>query len=454
MKTHRAIFLILALSVLLRIGVAIYLGNDTNNWLGGTADQISYDALAARVAAGYGFSFAENWWPYARANQPTAFWSYLYTAYLVVVYFLFDHNPLIARLIQAVLTGLLMPWLTFRLGQRLFGPPIGLLGAAIAAIYFYFVLYGASLMTEALYIVGILWTLDAAARLGQALQDPGARPQRLAGLELGLAWGVTTLLRQVFILFVPFLALWLLWVALRAGRLRPAAGRLAAALALLALLLAPWMARNYQVFGRLTLPNTNAGFTIFWSNHPVYGTRFVPAFSAADGVSYQALIPEELRHLNEAELDRALLREGLAIIQADPARYLLLSLSRIPVYFIFWPTSDSTLLSNLGRVFSFGLFLPFMAGGLLMALNRLRPTMRSGRQETGPFWAAGVWLLLLFMFIYTGIHLASWANVRYRLPVDAVLILFAAYALGPILAKLRQTSAVQRLAPKRLAVRR
>jgi hypothetical protein len=34
------------------------------------------------------------------------------------------------------------------------------------------------------------------------------------------------------------------------------------------------------------------------------------------------------------------------------------------------------------------------------------------------------------ILIYSGVHIVSWANVRYRLPVDAFLILFAAYAIA------------------------
>jgi hypothetical protein len=38
-------------------------------------------------------------------------------------------------------------------------------------------------------------------------------------------------------------------------------------------------------------------------------------------------------------------------------------------------------------------------------------------------------LLWLFMLFYTAIHVLSWALVRYRLPVDAILMLFAGLAL-------------------------
>jgi len=36
------------------------------------------------------------------------------------------------------------------------------------------------------------------------------------------------------------------------------------------------------------------------------------------------------------------------------------------------------------------------------------------------------------MATYTAVHLASWANVRYRLPVDAVLLIFAAAGIADL----------------------
>jgi hypothetical protein len=54
-------------------------------------------------------------------------------------------------------------------------------------------------------------------------------------------------------------------------------------------------------------------------------------------------------------------------------------------------------------------------------------------------------LIYLFVGVYTLIHLASWPGARYRLPIDAVLIPFAALALVHIadrLAARRGRSAV------------
>ncbi len=279
-------------------------------------------------------------------------------------------------------------------------------------------------MTETFYIIGILWALDLAGQLGQSGKT--LSQTRWQSLLLGLALAVTVLLRQVFLLFIPILFGWLLWQSYRdqtraVGRMM---GILLVATAVLVLAIVPWTIRNYRAFDRFVLLNTNAGFAFFWGNHPIHGYDFI-AILPADGPSYQALIPPNLLVLNEAELDQALLKRGLSFIRADPARYLILSFSRIKDYFKFWPSAESSFISNVSRLGSFGLLLPFMIYGLWQ-----------GRRH----WPLAS-LLYLFILVYTFIHLLSWALIRYRLPVDAVLILFAGLALVDIQARLTQRQA-------------
>ncbi len=130
--------IIILVAVLLRASAAVYLGNYVTD-LPGTFDQISYDMLARQVLQGLGFTVAENWWPLTPAGSPTAHWSFLYTLYLAGIYGLVGYHPLVARLVQAVLAGLLMPWLTYRIGSRAFGHRAGLAAALITAVYIYFV---------------------------------------------------------------------------------------------------------------------------------------------------------------------------------------------------------------------------------------------------------------------------------------------------------------------------
>jgi hypothetical protein len=77
-------------------------------------------------------------------------------------------------------------------------------------------------------------------------------------------------------------------------------------------------------------------------------------------------------------------------------------------------------MSNWVRVTSFGLYLPFMLLGLCLSwLSRRNFTV-----------------LYLFMVVHTGLHLLSWPAPRYRLPVDAVLMIFAALAVRELARRL------------------
>lgn len=426
---------ILLIATGLRLLSALYQGNTVTD-LPGVFDQISYDGLARRVVAGYGFSFAEGHWPATRGGEPTAHWSYLYTLYLAAIYSLVGFQPLIARLLQAVIVGVLQPWLTFRLGARVFGRRVGLAAAALSAVYIYFVYYAGGLLTESFYFLGILWTLDCATRITQ----PGRKRGWRMWLELGLAIGVTALLRQLFLFFVPFLSLWVWWnlpVAETTKRTPtsprdwvrwPAIqGLLVSGLVVVALI-APWTLRNYRAFGTLVPLNTNAGFAFYWGNHPIHGTHFVPLLPT-NGPSYQDLIPPELLPLNEGKLDQALLKAGIRFVLDDPVRYVQLSWSRIPEYFKFWPSPESGLISNVSRVGSFGVLLPMMLAGLWMAARTLRAPEH-------PAQRAQILLLYLFIVVYTGLHLLTWTLIRYRLPVDTLLVIFAALALVGVLDRL------------------
>jgi hypothetical protein len=429
-STRTVMAVILMAAVILRLASAVYQGNLVTD-LPGVYDQISYDGLARRVVDGFGFSFAEGHWPATRAGEPTAHWSYLYTLYLAAVYKLFGTYPLLARLIQALVAGIVQPLLLWRIGSRLFNRTVGLVAAALGAVYIYFFYYAGALITETFYIIGILWILDCAFRLTAAARENSNFHLRL-WLELGLAMGVTVLLRQVFLLFLPFLFLWLWWNLREHGTDRwkrvihwSAAKGLAMATLVLVLMIAPFTIRNQRAFGTFVLLNTNAGFAFFWGNHPVHGTEFMPLLSGGAG-QYYDLIPDELLPLNEAELDKALLEQGIQFIAEDPGRFLVLSVSRAEEYFKFWPSADSGLVSNVSRVGSFGISLPFMLYGLWIALVQTwKPRTVEER------W--NIVLLLLFILIYTGVHLFSWTLIRYRLPVDALLINFAGLGITTLL---------------------
>jgi 4-amino-4-deoxy-L-arabinose transferase-like glycosyltransferase len=435
--------LILGLSVLLRVAVAFYLGDSVP--VG--KDENSYSQLAARLAGGYGFSFDQAWYPFTPANVPTAHWSFLYTILVGSVYAVTGIHPLAVKLIQALATAILLPWMTYRLARRIFprspgqerqlgGEVLPLLAALLAAIYLYFVLYAAMIQTEALFIIAVVWSMERAMALGEihrrgAARDEMGKDAWIAALGLGLGLGVATLLRQSILPWVAVLFAWLIWVNVRTfqrynvptfqrSNVQSLAPLVLSGTVMLACIL-PFTLRNYRVYGNFLLLNSNAGYAMYSAQHPMHGASF--------GEYDAAPLPEDLAEngLNEAQWDRELMRRGIGFILAEPGRYLRLSLSRIPDYFEFWPTRDTTLLHNIGRVGSFGLFLPFMLYGIWLAVRQARAgPPRRGWPE---ILASPLGLALLFMAFYSLLHILTWAMPRYRLPVDAVALPFAALGI-------------------------
>ncbi len=407
---------VLILSVGLRICVALYFGDivDAPPLM---TDQRSYATLGERILTGHGYSFDTWWYPATPPGSPTAFWSFLYPLFIAAVYRLFGVHPLAARLVQAVLGGILLPWMVHRLTRRLFPERDGLalLAAGLAACYGYFALYAATLMTETFYIVLVLWSLEVALRLRGGWRA-GERAPWVWGAELGLSLGLAALMRQSILPWAPILFLALLWGRRSDVRtFQRLHVLIVGGLVLLACIL-PWTIRNYRVYGEFLLLNSNTGYAMYSAQHPMHGTSF-REFDAAP-------IPDELRGLNEAQMDRALLRRGVQFIVDDPGRYALLSLSRLRALFEFWPTRDTTLLHNLGRTGSFGLYLPFMLYGLVLLLR-----------DSQLFRAYG--LVLLFMLCYAALHILTWAMVRYRLPVDAAAMPLAALAADDLYRRAR-----------------
>jgi 4-amino-4-deoxy-L-arabinose transferase-like glycosyltransferase len=404
---------IVALGTVLRVAMAVYLGNVVVP-LPAAYDQVFFHDVALNLLAGKGFVFTNPPWPFIQPGAPTAYTSFLYQLFLAGIYAVLGAQPLAARLVQALLCSL-MPWLVYRLVKELLGEPpeaaghveaVALAAAAITAFYAYFVYYSATLMTEGPYLLAVAWGVILTLQLARR---PCLRDWALWGLAMGLA----ILLRQVFMPIAALLLLYILWKARRELRF----AHLAAAIGVIAAMILPWTVRNHAVFHRFVLLNTEAG-QVFWNaNHPDLGTDWQP--------DAMFPIPADLKGANEAVLDDELMRRGIQEILADPGRFVGLSLSRLGTWVTFWPMASSPPLSNVARTLSFGICVPFMLAGLALSFRQ-----------------ASRWLLLYgFILAYTFIHVISWVQIRYRMPVDLLLVPFAA------LAAVRLAEAVRRRQP-------
>jgi 4-amino-4-deoxy-L-arabinose transferase-like glycosyltransferase len=203
----------------------------------------------------------------------------LYPAMVSVIYRVAGvRNHQAVRLIQIVLNLALVP-LVFALGRRLYDARTGVAAAALAV--FYPSLWGHDylLLTEVLFTV-----LLVAGTL--ALVEYTSRPRWPLLIAAGLAFGLGTLTRTS-LLFYPALFAIVLFAWWRAESRRRIAA-VAIFVAVFALTLAPWIARNTRVQGHLSSVDSFSMLTAARYS-PL---RHLASRSAGDRARQRAAAPE------------------------------------------------------------------------------------------------------------------------------------------------------------------
>lgn len=394
-QVNRYLLLILLVALVTRMAAAFYLG-DTVSGLSGAHDEISYSMLGQRFATGHGMTFPEPWYPWVAADAPQSYYSYTISLFLAGIYALFGYHPLVARVIMGLMSTMSV-WLLFLIGRRLFGPTVALVASAIAAVYAYLIFYGVTLVTETPFTLALLIALYLAIRM-RAGEVNGVG----AWFTLGVVLAVALLLRMAVLFFIPILLLWLYY----AVRKETTLWLVAIPLVVIGLAVLPLTIRNYRLWHQFLLLEAQFGH-VFWNgNHPGHGGDFHPFYVFP-------IPPAVLASKNDVLITNTLLRMGIQNVLNQPWDFVMLTLTRLREFFLFWPTADSTLAANLLRVFSFGVIVPFALYGFFANLRRF--------SDLAPVY--------LFIVVHTGIYAVTWTMIRYRIPLDPFLILFAAYSL-------------------------
>lgn len=221
----------------------------------GAGDWYFYHWQAGLIASGHGF--VDPWILLGTHHyRASAIHPPLYPLLLSGLYELGGHSALAQRSLGLVL-GTITLVLVALLGRRVGGPRVGLVAALLYAIYPLMIAVDGDLMSETLYGPLIASMLLASF----AVLD---RPSVRRALVLGALIGLASLTRSEGLLFVVFLALPVAWRARPSWRGR---GTLAlATLVAFALVLAPWVIRNQNAFGRFVLVSTNDATVLAGAN--------------------------------------------------------------------------------------------------------------------------------------------------------------------------------------------
>ena len=377
----------------------------TRDWAP-VSDPEDYIRHAVSIAGGDGFPES------AASGGPSALRPPLYPYLLGAVFRLTGDSWTAGRLVSA-LCGVAAVALIGWIGARLWGERVGLVAMAIAAVYPPLVLVSGTLISEGPGLPLML----AVPALVLHWRD---RPRAWVAAAAGAAFGLALLTRPAFsvLALVIVLGLWG-----RPWRSLGAAAMPALALAVAALLVIPWTARNAAEFGAFVPISTQGGFLLAGTYNPVSDAdpRFPGGYRVVDQVPQLEPVLAD-RSLDERELTEKLGTFGREYALDHPGyvprvffwngmRLLQLERPRESVRGTYRNQGIGNKRADVALAAYYALALLALAGAALGGLRGHPP------------W---LWLTAVLLFV-TVIGISS--DTRYRLPLEPYLAWLAAYAL-------------------------
>jgi hypothetical protein len=304
-------------------------------------------------------------------------------------------GPGIGQLTADISLSVISVWLVSALTQELFADQCTTIFAgAAAACYPPLIFFSVVGLSETLYI-----TLILAAFLFWYRANFTA-----AAIVAVLA----ILTRPVFDPFAPVLVLLFALVVHRLPLLQTLR-QLVTYAVIYCSLLAPWWLNNQMIYGRFVHLTVGGGTVLYAGNNPLNHSG-----GGNLGVDYDLTAFKGIA--DQIKRDRALRDAALAYIIDNPRRFLELAGLKFIRMWRLWPANDKY--KNpaviLVAIASFVPVLILASMGLVLKRSMMR--------RLSP--------ILLFGLGYTGVHMILVGTIRYRLPLEPFLLIFAGAAVS------------------------
>lgn len=382
-------WLVAGVALLLRLGWAALVS------IVPLSDSFLYDGFAKNIAFGKGYAFP--------GGDLTVYWPVGASAVYATIYKLFGTGGGPTAIFQSML-GAVIVLLTWCLARRYSGPKAAGLAGWLVACWPLLIEFTTILASELIFITLVLAALNAwsAERL---------RPMVRACLWGALIAGATYVRPTAWPLLVIFpVCGWVVDRRWRSALLTCAVSALTAAL-----LFAPWVHRNYQLFDSFVLVAANGGPNLWMGNNP-------------DSIGGYMPLPERA-FANEVERDRFYRGEAVAYIKSHPIEYLKLSLRRAVMTYdretigVVW--NETGISQRFGTSALQPLKLLSTAYWLPMLLLGTWGVWRSWKLRA----LARVWPVLAALAFFAVVPVLTVAQDRYHMPIDPLLAIFVGWGV-------------------------
>jgi 4-amino-4-deoxy-L-arabinose transferase-like glycosyltransferase len=376
-------------------------------------DSSWYYVQARNIRTGLGYISvgrefaAANHHPDAFAIRATAYWPPAYPTFLAAWQAVFGAAVQTSQLAGCALGGATIV-LVALLGRAVAGRSVALVAAALAAFSPFLIAVDGSLMSETLGVPLALLVLLLAQRARE-------RWSVLTWCALGVALGALALVREDTLLLF---ALAVIPAAVLAHRpVREVVLRLALALMMCTLVIAPWIVRNANSVGVAELATLSTATGVAGAN-----CRQTYEGPSLGSWSWPCTNPERGWHMSEARYARLLRDQAARYAFAHVERWPAVVAARVARVWGVWDPRDQIVreaAETRNRSWEWGVWVLSLPS-LALALFGLRVLRRQGRP---------IAVLLAPVALATIVAVVGYGNSRFRAAAEAALLIPVAAAL-------------------------
>ena len=358
--------------------------------------------LARSIATGQGFSS-----PTDLPSGPSAWAPPLYPYILAGVFRLFGvYSALSAWVILAFNSafGALTCFTLYRIGLRLYGEGVARATAWTWALFPYAIYWPVRVVWETslstfLLSVALLWTLE----MGDAT------PARRKWILYGLLWGVIIVTNTALLAVLPLSLIWLLYRLPQPTR--QIRGMILCGV-VAALVVSPWLVRNYEVFGKFVFVRDNLPLEMHMANND----RFTGLWTRNEHPGNDPVAMQRFQELGELGFMEEKQQEFRQFVREHPGDFAKFTVERAVYFWIGTP--QATIVNGydliVARHMGFLIMMLLAFGGLWMSFRK---------KKTGSF------LLANYLLIYPLPYYLVNPFPRYKHPIEAEMILLTVYLL-------------------------
>jgi 4-amino-4-deoxy-L-arabinose transferase-like glycosyltransferase len=239
----------------------------------------------------------------------------------------------------------------------------------------------------------------------------------------GALYGIGALANPTMLAFLPFCGLWVWWRRYKRGL--SSLGGVVIASVVFWVALAPWLVRNYAVFGRFVFIRDDFGLQFRLGN-----------WKGADGMLMAYLQPnlnrgelEKFQSMGELAYGEACKRDAFAWVRENPGRFAVISLKRVFYYWNGVPRETNSVSPVDFRTSGFLATSVLALWGLVRALRRRRP---------------GAWLYAGLVLSYPTVYYFVFPHARYRHPIEPQLVILIVFLISEAVGSQKAEGSMQR----------